>query len=118
MASLWRTADMAFLVFLTGVSRADAEASESALEVIVVSAQRTDQNAQDVPIALTALTEQMLEERQVINVSGLHSADGEAGFGGVEGFVDIEAGDYDHQRLKGAVNLQVSDTLAFRVSVL
>lgn len=174
-----------------------AQSSDRAIEEVIVTAQRAEESIQDVPIAVTALTEQMLEDRQVINPSDLQlnapnvsftatnfggssfsirgigrlviSASGENGvsthineiqvgsnlpaleffdverveilrgpqgtlfgrnatggainmvtkrpdFESIGGFIDAEYGDYNHQRLKGAFNLPVSDTLAFRIA--
>ena len=43
----------------------------STIEEVVVTAQRTSESIQDVPIAVTALTGDMLEDKQVITVSDL-----------------------------------------------
>ena len=48
-----------------------AESDDSAIEEVIVTAQRTAESIQDVPIAVTALTGNMLEDRQVINPSDL-----------------------------------------------
>ena len=48
-----------------------AAESEQPMEEIVVTAQRVSQNIQDVPIAVTALTDKSLKERQIINPSDL-----------------------------------------------
>ncbi len=44
------------------------------IEEIIVSAQRTDENLQDVPIAVTALTGAMLEDKGIISPSDLQMA--------------------------------------------
>ncbi len=44
------------------------------IEEIIVSAQRSDENLQDVPIAVTALTGAMLEDKGIINPSDLQMA--------------------------------------------
>ena len=49
----------------------EAEESGSRVEEVIVTAQRTAESIQDVPIAVTALTGEMLEDRQVINPSDL-----------------------------------------------
>jgi len=46
-------------------------ASDGGIEEVIVTAQRQAESIQDVPIAVTALTGDMLEERQVITVSDL-----------------------------------------------
>ena len=45
--------------------------SETALEEIIVTAQRSEESLQDVPIAVTALTGDMLQDKGVINPSDL-----------------------------------------------
>ncbi len=50
---------------------AQEEASSEAIEQVLVTAQRVEESVQDVPIAVTALTSSMLEDRQVINTSDL-----------------------------------------------
>ncbi|MBD3645997.1 MAG: TonB-dependent receptor plug domain-containing protein, partial [Pseudomonadales bacterium] len=35
-------------------------------------------------------------------------------FDGIDGFIDVEVGDYSHQRIKGALNVPVSDNFALR----
>ena len=49
----------------------DSGESGSKIEEVIVTAQRTAESIQDVPIAVTALTGEMLEDRQVINPSDL-----------------------------------------------
>ncbi len=48
-----------------------AEEDASGIEEVIVTAQRTEESIQDVPIAVTALTGGMLEDRQVITPSDL-----------------------------------------------
>jgi len=55
----------------SSVAQEDEESVNSRIEELTVTAQRTEESIQDVPIAVTALTEGMLEERQVINPSDL-----------------------------------------------
>lgn len=174
-----------------------AQSQDRLIEEVIVTAQRAEESIQDVPIAVTALTGTMMEDRQVINPSDLQlnapnvsytatnfggssfsirgigrlviAASGEDGvsthineipvtsnlpaveffdverveilrgpqgtlfgrnatggavnmvtrrpdFDAVGGFIDAEYGDYDHTRLKGAFNLPVTDSLAFRVA--
>ena len=169
----------------------------SAIEEVIVTAQRTAESIQDVPIAVTALTGDMLDNKQVITVSDLQmnapnvsftstnfgsssfsirgigrlvtAATGDAGvsihtneislgpnlntaefydmerveilrgpqgtlygknatggvvnfvtrkpdFESVNGFVDLEGGDYDNFRAKGAINIPLADNLAIRVA--
>ncbi len=47
------------------------EGEELPIEEIIVTAQRIDEDIQDVPIAVTALTDSMLEDQQVITPSDL-----------------------------------------------
>ena len=53
---------MAFIASLTVVSSMFAQ---STIEEVVVTAQRTEQSLQDVPIAVSAFTDEMLSERQI-----------------------------------------------------
>jgi len=48
-----------------------AEERSGAIEEVIVTAQRTAESIQDVPIAVTALTGEMLDEKQIITVSDL-----------------------------------------------
>ncbi len=170
-----------------------ASAAANAIEEVVVTAQRTSESIQEVPIAVTALTGAMLEDKGIVSPSDLQMSapsltytatnfggssfsirgignlviGGESGvsthtneiaiasnlnaieffdlervevlrgpqgtlFGrnatggavniitkmpdmeSVNGFVDVEAGDYNHLRVKGAVNIPVSDNFALR----
>jgi len=181
----------------SSVAQEDEESVNSRIEELTVTAQRTEESIQDVPIAVTALTEGMLEERQVINPSDLQlnapnvsftatnfgassfsirgvgrlviSASADSGvsthineipiesnlnaieffdvqrvellrgpqgtlfgrnatggtinmvtrmpdFDGFDGFVDVELGDYDHQRVKGAINIPIGSSLAIRLA--
>ena len=171
-------------------------AEEGAIEEVIVTAQRTAESIQDVPIAVTALTGSMLEDRQVINPSDLQmnapsvsftatnfgsssfsirgigrlviGSTGEAGvsthmneiavgtnlntieffdmerveilrgpqgtlygrnatggainfvtalpdFEKAEGFLDFEAGDYSHTRVKGVLNIPLGETAGLRL---
>ncbi len=174
-----------------------AEDDTSVPEEVIVTAQRTAEGIQDVPIAVTALTGDMLEDRQVIGPSDLQmnapsvsftatnfgnssfsirgigrlviSTTGEAGvsthinqipvatnlnaieffdmerveilrgpqgtlygrnatggtinfvtampdFDELDGFLDVEVGDYGHQRVKGALNVPLGDNAGLRVA--
>jgi len=167
------------------------------IEEVIVTAQRTAESIQDVPIAVTALTGEMLEDKGIITPSDLQmsapnvsftsknfggssmsirgigdlvvSGTGESGvsthldeiavtsnlnvieyfdvqrleilrgpqgtlygrnatggainvvtnkptFDEVEGFLDIEGGDYDNQRIKGALNIPITDNFAVRIA--
>ncbi len=167
------------------------------IEEVIVTAQRTEESIQDVPIAVTALTGSMLEDRGIITPSDLQmtapnvsftstnfggssfsirgignltvSATGSSGvsthldeiavgtnlnaieffdverieilrgpqgtlygrnatggainmitrkpeFDEIGGFIDLEAGDYSNQRLKGAFNLPITDNFAIRAA--
>ena len=175
----------------------DSEPATGPIEEVLVTAQRVEENVQDVPIAVTALGGDILEDRQVINPSDLQlnapnvsftatnfggssfsirgignlviGRTGEPGVsthlneiavpnnlnateffdmerievlrgpqgtlfgrnatGGVinfvtrkpqmdstGGFFDLEAGSYGHVRLKGAVNVPLSEQVAVRLS--
>ncbi len=173
----------------------DAESSSSRIEEVIVTAQRTAESIQDVPIAVTALTGDMLEERGVLTASDLQMnapsvsftptnfggysfsirgignlvVGGESGvsthineipvasqlnavefydmerveilrgpqgtlfgrnatggavnfvtkrpdFDSVNGFIDLEGGDYDNLRLKGAINFPITDNFAVRLA--
>lgn len=54
-----------------GQSQAESESSSGGLTDIVVTARRTSENLQTVPVAVTALTPEKLEERQVVQVTDL-----------------------------------------------
>lgn len=47
------------------------EGEEKPIEEVIVTAQRIDEDIQDVPIAVTAITDDMIEEQQVITPSDL-----------------------------------------------
>lgn len=57
---------------LTWGSAANAAAS-FALEEVVVTAQKRDENLQQVPVAVTALSQEFLEDRQLTSIEGLGS---------------------------------------------
>ena len=167
------------------------------IEEIVVTAQRTEESLQEVPIAVTALTGEMLEDKGIINPSDLQmtapnvsftstnfggssfsirgigrlviAASGDSGvsthineiplntnlnaieffdvarvevlrgpqgtlygrnatggsvnmitvmpkYDALDGFVDAEIGDYNHFRVKGAINIPFSDTMGLRLA--
>jgi outer membrane receptor protein involved in Fe transport len=168
----------------------------SVIEEVIVTAQRVEENLQRVPVAASAFTDTMIDDRQIVgladlqlNVPNLSYRDepfargrfiirgvgriasggtvedgvavyvdgvpipGEANFdfvdlerlevmrgpqgtlygrnatGGavnmitrkpktdaLEGYVEAEYGDYEHRRLRGAVNLPINDRLAVRVA--
>jgi outer membrane receptor protein involved in Fe transport len=168
-------------------------ASKAGIEEVIVTAERTSESIQDVPIAVTAFTGEMMEAKQIINPTDLQLnvpnvtftatnfggsnfsirgignlvIGGQSGvsihldeiamptnlvaaefvdmervevlrgpqgtlFGrnatggainlvtnkpnmdGVSGNVDVEYGDYDNQRVKGAVNLPITENLGLR----
>ena len=169
----------------------------NAIEEVVVTAQRTEESVQDVPIAVTAFSGDMMEDKGIISPSDLQLASpnvsftatnfggssfsirgigrlviagsGENGvsihqnqialptnlpaaefydlervevlrgpqgtlfgrnatggainmvtrmpdFEGVNGFIDLEGGDYSHRRVKGAVNIPLTDSFAIRLA--
>jgi outer membrane receptor protein involved in Fe transport len=173
------------------------EKSGKFIEEVTVTAQRTEESIQEVPIAVTAFTGDMLAHKQIIGTSDLQmntpnvsftatnfgssslsirgigrlviSSSGESGvsihlnqiavgtnlnameyydmervevlrgpqgtlfgrnatggainmvtkkptFDGINAFIDAEAGDYGHQRLKGSINLPVTEDFGFRIA--
>ena len=54
-----------------GMFAAEAEQAEGTVEEVIVTAQRVAESIQDVPISVTALTTEALEDRQVITPSDL-----------------------------------------------
>ena len=181
-----------------GAVAQDQEAPDAgAIEEVVVTAQRVEERVQDVPIAVTALTGSMLEDKQIVTPSDLQlntpnvsftatnfggssfsvrgignlviGRTGESGvsthlneiavpsnlnateffdmerievlrgpqgtlfgrnatggainfvtrkaeIGTVDGFLDLETGNYGHQRWKGAVNMPLGEGLAARLA--
>ena len=174
-----------------------AAAEDAAIEEVIVTAQRAAESIQDVPIAVTALSGAMLEDRQIVSTTDLQlnapnvsftatnfggssfsirgigrlviAASGENGvsthvndipvnsnlnaveyfdvqrveilrgpqgtlygrnatggainmvtnmpeFEGVSGSIDAEVGDYNHQRLKGVINVPLTDNFAIRAA--
>ncbi|MDC1308015.1 TonB-dependent receptor [Pseudomonadales bacterium] len=174
-----------------------AHAASGMIEEVVVTAQRVEESVQDVPIAVSAFSGQMMEDRQILSPSDLQFAtpnvsftatnfggssfsirgigrlviagSGENGvsihqnqiavptslttvefydlervevlrgpqgtlfgrnatggavnmvtkmseYDAVKGFIDGEYGDYSNQRLKGALNIPISDNFAVRVA--
>jgi outer membrane receptor protein involved in Fe transport len=176
-----------------------AAAQDRHIEEIIVTAQRIEENARKVPISVSAFTDAMIDDRQIIGITdlqinvpnlslvpenfggaqvavrgigGLYVGDSRetspsvpihingisapvdvsvlefydlerievlrgpqgtlygrsatAGainlvtrrpdFDGFGGYVDLEYGDYDHVRVKGAVNVAINDQLAFRAA--
>lgn len=62
----------AFSVLAGGIGApAIAQDDEGGLEQIIVTAQRVEQNLQDVPVAVTALSTENLEQKQVQNIRDL-----------------------------------------------
>lgn len=172
-----------------------AMAASNQIEEVVVTAQRTAESIQDVPIAVTALTGTMLEDQGIVTPSDLQMSapslsftstnfggssfsirgignlviGGESGvsthtneiaiasnlnaiefydlervevlrgpqgtlfgrnatggavnfvtkkpdYDSVNGFIDVEAGNYDNIRVKGAVNIPLADNFAIRIA--
>ena len=172
-------------------------ANDGAIEEVIVTAQRSAESIQDVPIAVTALSGEMIEDRQIIAATDLQmnapnvsftstnfggssfsirgigrlviSSSGESGvsthvneipvssnlnaveyfdvqrvevlrgpqgtlygrnatggainmvtnmpdYEGIKGFLDVELGDYNHQRLKGMFNLPIGENFGLRVA--
>jgi len=61
--------------FMTGTAHAEAapvaESDNGGLEEIIVTAQKREQSLQDVPIAVTAVTQESLQANRIFNVSDL-----------------------------------------------
>ena len=193
---LW-CALLAFAVLLPFASAALAEEETTfrGIEEVIVTARRTSESIQDVPIAVTALTGEMLEEKGILTPSDLQMnapslsftptnfggssfsirgignlvIGGESGvsthineisiasnlnaiefydmervevlrgpqgtlfgrnatggainfitrrpdFDSINGFLDLEGGDYENQRVKGAINFPITDNLAVRIA--
>lgn len=187
----------ALILGTTATSFSLLSSAASVIEEVVVTAQRSEESLQEVPIAVTALTGEMLEDKGVINPSDLQmsapnvsftstnfggssfsirgigrlvvAASADSGvsthineiplgtnlnaiefydverievlrgpqgtlfgrnatggsinmvtrmpeYGVLDGFVDIEAGDYDHFRVKGAINIPITDTMGLRLA--
>ena len=88
--------------------------AQASLEEVIVTAQRTEQSLQDVPIAVTALSSDDLETKQVItfsdlqlNVPGLNF--GQTNFGGssisIRGIGNLSTGD----SFDGSVSYHIND---------
>lgn len=194
-----RTVGRGLCAIALAVSSQSYAEQSNVIEEVTVTAQRVAESIQDVPIAVTALSESMMEDRQIIGTSDIQlnapnvsftatnfggssfsirgigrlviAASGENGvsthvndipvgtnlnsieffdvsrvevlrgpqgtlygrnatggainmvtnmpkFDGIEGFVDVEVGDYGHQRVKGMLNLPITDNFAIRVAGL
>ncbi len=199
MKKLFRFVQGAFVLASISVAQIAIAQSEerSIIEEVIVTTQRVSENIQDVPIAVTALTGEMLESKQVITVSDLQmnapnvsftptnfgnnslsirgigrlvtAATGDAGvsihtnsiaitpnlntqefydlerveilrgpqgtlygrnatggtvnfvtkkpdFESVNGFLNVEVGDYSNERFKGALNIPFGDRFAVRIA--
>ena len=80
-----------------------AEAEGAVLEEIVVTSQRTEESLQDVPIAVTAISAQMLEDQQIEGGSDLQLVTPSLSFQGG----DSSGGSFN---IRGITNLAVSAT--------
>ena len=184
------------ILALTSLALASEE-QQGGIDEVIVTAQRVEESLQDVPVAVTAFTGSMMEDKQIITPSDLQmnapnvsftatnfgnssfsirgigrlviSVSGESGvsiheneipvatnlnvsefydvdrvevlrgpqgtlFGrnatggtvniittkphtqGIDGFIDLEMGDYSHVRVKGAVNVPITDNFAIRLA--
>jgi iron complex outermembrane receptor protein len=65
------TTTAAFVASAAGAQAGEPEADTTAVETVVVTAQKREQNLQDVPIAITALSSQRLEELGAVRLSDL-----------------------------------------------
>ena len=79
------------------------ESSASLIEEIIVTSQRTEESLQDVPIAVTALTGEMLEDMQIESGSDLQLVTPSLSFQGA----DARGGAFN---IRGITNLAVSAT--------
>ena len=61
----------AILALMFGSGNGNAEEASTIIEEVIVTAQRTAESIQDVPIAVTAMTGEMLDDKQVITISDL-----------------------------------------------
>ena len=58
-------------VLIAGVSSAQAASSGNAIEEVIVTAQRQSESVQDVPIAVTAMSGEMMQDKQVLAATDL-----------------------------------------------
>ena len=67
---------LALSIMATNISAqtVEGETSDTALETLVVTAQRRAQNVQDVPASITALSSETLERMQITSINQLSSA--------------------------------------------
>ena len=71
MSNQQRRVSTALLAFLAGFSIAGANAQDHLIEEIIVTAQKREQNMQDVPIAITAYSGDMLQESGIKDIREL-----------------------------------------------
>ena len=86
------------------------ESSVSLIEEIIVTSQRTEESLQDVPIAVTALTGDMLEDMQIESGSDLQLVTPSLSFQGA----DARGGAFN---IRGITNLAVSATAESGVEI-
>ncbi|MDA9784850.1 TonB-dependent receptor [Gammaproteobacteria bacterium] len=86
------------------------ESSASFIEEIIVTSQRTEESLQDVPIAVTALTGDMLEDMQIESGSDLQLVTPSLSFQGA----DARGGAFN---IRGITNLAVSATAESGVEI-
>ena len=86
------------------------ESSASLIEEIIVTSQRTEESLQDVPIAVTALTGEMLEDMQIESGSDLQLVTPSLSFQGA----DARGGAFN---IRGITNLAVSATAESGVEI-
>ena len=65
-----KTAAIAGGLFLSINPVAAQDQAVNSIEEVIVTSQRVEESLQDVPIAVTALTADMLEDQQIKSVSG------------------------------------------------
>ena len=86
------------------------DSSASLIEEIIVTSQRTEESLQDVPIAVTALTGEMLEDMQIESGSDLQLVTPSLSFQGA----DARGGAFN---IRGITNLAVSATAESGVEI-
>ena len=98
------------LVLLLFAYPIQSQAAESVIEEVIVTSQRVEESLQDVPIAVTALTAEMLEDQQIQSGSDLQLVTPSLNFRGN----DAGGGAFN---IRGITNLAVSQTAESGVEI-